>query len=111
MKIFNRELREEGEVYAISIATNKTTGRQHISFFYTTEGSNGLANDGIENIDILTDDFSKKFKFKYDASRNLVVLMWDYFEDMNHVRRVVEMEEGAIGEFEDAVNAHRIKAP
>lgn len=110
MKIRNKGRHNTHDVYAIAVYTSEDFGLRTRAVFYAFEdGMLGLSAESFDEIDIVDSNLGADFKIHPMAHNKGFMILWDYFDDIDHLARLINLESDTLETFEKARSDRKLR--
>ena len=91
------------EVYAVHISfENYLTKEQQVTFYYTTKSTFGLGVDDLREALIVDNQIGNDFNLHIDEEMRGVTILWNHFENVEHLAQLIELDPTRVKAFEAA---------
>jgi hypothetical protein len=104
MRIYSETYREECDVFGISISLERARAPfTRITFYVKNPDMFGLGTADFSSSKIIDDKIGKDFRFHLFERGDGIMLLWDHFDSINHLARLIDLDPDAVGAFENAL--------
>ncbi|KGD96682.1 hypothetical protein JL39_19095 [Rhizobium sp. YS-1r] len=71
-------------------------------FYVEDKGARGLCVEELGGAKILDGSLSVNFKIHFFANMDGLIFLWDYFDDLNHLSKLMDFDPETVADFEKA---------
>lgn len=104
MKIYSSTIRDECDVFAISISFDTFWPISKRVIFYAKDvNTRGLFAEELNGAKILDNTLESNFKFHIINNGDGVMILSNYFSDIDHLARLMDFDPETVDSFEKAI--------
>ncbi|MQX42982.1 hypothetical protein GHK58_22855 [Sinorhizobium meliloti] len=108
MIIYSSSLRRNCEVFGVAISFNELwPPGKRVVFYVKDEGARGLFVEELAGAELKESSLGKNFRIHLFPDGDGLMFLWDYFSDIDHFSRLIDLDVGTVDAFEKARSSDR----
>lgn len=103
MIVYSKTYKEECEVFGIAMEIDKNRlGSGSVTLYIRTGGQIGLGSEPFDNSTVINKEIGNDFKAHYFINGDGIMILWDFFTDIDHLARLIDLDPETVTAFEAA---------
>jgi hypothetical protein len=110
MIVYSSSLRRDCEVFGVAISFNEfwPPGKR-VVFYVKDDEARGLFVEELAGAELKERSLGKNFKLHLFPDGDGLMFLWEYFSDIDHLSRLIDLDSVTVDAFEKALCSNREK--